>query len=126
MRTYIDSNIIIWHLRGEKKAHDLLKKLTSEGSELWMGAIQRMEVVFFMKDTEANEIKELLSHFRTQAVTQEIVDKGGEIYKKWNPSHGVDINDALLAASVDLHGGRIYTLNIKHFPMPHLAVIKGW
>jgi predicted nucleic acid-binding protein len=126
MRAFIDSDILIWQLRGEKKAQELLRHLTSEGMELWTGALQRMEVVFFMKPEEEKETRVLLARLKTQPVTQEIVDKGGEYYRKWNPSHGLDENDAILAASADLFGGRIYTLNIKHFPMPHVVSVKGW
>jgi predicted nucleic acid-binding protein len=126
MRAFIDSDILIWQLRGEKKAQELLRHLTSEGMELWTGALQRMEVVFFMKPEDEKETRVLLARLKTQPVTQEIVDKGGEYYRKWNPSHGLDENDAILAASADLFGGRIYTLNIKHFPMPHVVSVKGW
>ncbi len=126
MRAYIDSDILIWQLRGEKKAQALLRRLTSERFELWMGAAQRVEVVFFMKAEEEKATRTFLSHFKTQALTPEIVDRGGDFYRQWNPSHGLDINDALLAATVDIMGGRIYTLDTKHYPMPHVVSVKGW
>ncbi len=126
MRAYIDTDILIWQLKDEKKAEDLLRRLFSEGAELWTGASQRAEIVFYMKPEEEKITRLLLSHIRTQAVTQEIVDKGGEYFRKWNPSHGIDQNDALLAACANLHGGRIYTLNVKHFPMSDITVVKGW
>ena len=56
MRAYIDSDILIWHLRGEEKATKFLKKLNnSKEYELWIGAIQRAEVVFFMRPKEEEE-----------------------------------------------------------------------
>jgi predicted nucleic acid-binding protein len=126
MRAYLDSDILIWQLKGEKRAQDLLRRLSEEGSEFWVGALQRLELVFFMKPHEAKETRLLLSRFKTQSVTQEIVDKGGELYRQWNPSHGIDINDAILAATAEMTGGKIYTLNTKHFPMPHVVSVKGW
>jgi len=127
MRAYIDSDVLIWHLRGEKKALRFFTELSQQtGVELWVGALQRMEVVFFMKPVEIKETLRFLSHFKTQAVTQEIVDKGGELFRKWNPSHGIDINDAVLAATVEVTGGTVYTLNKKHYPMPHVHSVKGW
>ena len=48
MRAYIDSDVLIWHLRGERKALNLLKRLRDkEKFNLWIGAMQRAEVVFF-------------------------------------------------------------------------------
>jgi predicted nucleic acid-binding protein len=126
MRAYFDSDILIWQLKGEKRAQDLFRRLSEESSEFWVGTLQRLELVFFMKPHEAKETRLLLSRFKTQSVTQEIVDKGSELYRQWNPSHGIEINDAILAATVEITGGKIYTLNTKHFPMPHVVSVKGW
>jgi predicted nucleic acid-binding protein len=95
-------------------------------TELWVGALQRAEVVFFMKPGEESATGAFLSRFKTEAVTQAIVDHGGEFYRRWHPSHGIDVNDAILAATAAATGGKIYTQNLKHFPMPDVAVIKGW
>jgi len=127
VRAYVDSDVLIWHLRGESRAADFLRDLSQDpGTGLWVGALQRAEVVFFMRPNEVSVTYSLLSRFRTQAVTQVIVDRGGELYRKWASSHGVDVNDAILAATVLETGGRLFTLNLKHFPMPGLAVAKAW
>lgn len=127
MRAYIDSDVLIWHLRGEKRAAALLRRLSHESeTELWIGALQRAEVVFFMRPPEVTATRALLSRFKTEAVTQPIVDLGGELYRRWHPSHGIDVNDALLAATSALTGGKVYTQNLKHYPMPDVAVVKAW
>ena len=69
---------------------------------------------------------DLLSLFQTQAVDQNIIDQAGIFYRKWNPSHGIDPNDAILAATVALKGGGILTQNTSHYPMPDIIVRKGW
>jgi predicted nucleic acid-binding protein len=127
MRAYIDSDILIWHLRGERRAAVFLRTLSAErGVELWTSALQRAEVVFFMRPAEAPATMSFLSRFETEPVTQEIVDDAGEIYRRWHPTHGIDVNDAILAATVVATGGKIYTQNVKHYPMPDVAVAKGW
>jgi predicted nucleic acid-binding protein len=127
MRAYVDSDILIWHLRGEANAARFLRALAAEpATELCAGALQRAEVVFFMRPSEEAATLSFLSRFRTESVTQEIVDLGGALYRHWNPSHGIDVNDAMLAATAARTGGRIYTLNVKHYPMPEVAVIRGW
>lgn len=127
MRAYLDSDILIWHLRGQRKAAELLRSLEQEkGTELWIGALQRAEVVFFMRANETSATMSFLSRFKTESVTQEVVDDAGELYRKWHPTHGMDVNDAMLAATVAVTGGKIYTLNIKHYPMSDIVVIKGW
>lgn len=127
MRAYIDSDILIWHLRGESKAASLLRRVAGErGTELWIGALQRAEIVFFMRPQETVATRAFLSRFKTAGVTQAIVDDAAEVYRTWHPSHGIDVNDAILAATVATTGGKIYTQNVKHFPMPDVAVAKGW
>ncbi|MDA3918707.1 MAG: PIN domain-containing protein [Deltaproteobacteria bacterium] len=127
MRAYIDSDILIWHLRGEKKAKHLLMRLRDqERYDFYTGAMQRAEVIFFMRPEEENGTKLFLSRIKTESVDQRIVDAAGALYRKWNPSHGIDVNDAILAATVMQTGGCIYTLNTRHFPMSEINVQKGW
>jgi predicted nucleic acid-binding protein len=127
MRAYIDSDIIIWHLRGNRKALQFLQDLHGDKAfELWTGAMQRAEVVFFMRPEEEERTLLLLAQFKTAAVDQAIVDQAAAFYRQWHPSHGVDINDAILAATAAQRGGQIYCLNRKHYPMPDLLVKKAW
>ena len=127
MKAYIDSDILIWHLRGERKALNLLKRLRDkEQFDLWIGAMQRAEVVFFMRPAEQSATLLFLAQFQTASIDQQIIDKAGEFYRKWNPRKGTEVNDAILAATVLQTGGRIYTLNSKHYPMPEVAVERAW
>ena len=126
MKVFLDSDILIWHLRGNSEAKTLLKSLVEEQADLWIGAMQRAEIVFFMLPDEEQTTLDLLSLFRTHPVDQAIIDQAGEFYRRWNPSHGIDPNDAILAATVALKGGRIVTQNTSHYPMPNIIVQGGW
>jgi predicted nucleic acid-binding protein len=127
MKTFLDSDILIWHLRGSQEARDLLRDLMQDpDSELWIGAMQRAEIVFFMRADEEENTLDLLSLFKTCPIDEHIIDQAGNLYRKWNPSHGIDPNDAILAATVTLRGGRILTQNISHYPMPGISVQRGW
>lgn len=127
MRAYIDSDVLIWHLRGERKALKLIRKLRDvENYELWIGAMQRTEIVFFMRPDEEKATEVFLSQFKTALVDQVIIDQAGKLYRQWNPNRGVDINDAILAATAMQTGGKIYCLNKKHFPFPDVSVQRAW
>jgi len=127
MRALLDADILIWHLRGERKAADYLRKLAVDPDlELWTGAMQRAEVLFFMRPQEEEQTMMLLSRVRTVAVDQAIVDEAGRLFRKWHPSHGIDPNDAILAATALTKGGQIHTLNRKHYPMNDVVVAKAW
>ena len=127
MRAYIDSDILIWHLCGEKKATNFLRKLAGSGEyELWVGALQRGEILFFMRPEEEQATELFLSQFKTAPVDQAIIDAAGRLFRKWNPSHGIDFNDAILAATTAETGGHIFTMNRKHYPMPEIVIKQGW
>ncbi len=127
MRSYLDSDVLIGHLRGERRASALLQRLSTEShGDLWIGALQRIEIVFFMHPHETDDTEAFLQRFRTDPLTEEIVDSAGVLYRQWHPSHGTGINDCVLAAMALLSGGRIYTRNLKHFPMPGLSVVRAW
>jgi predicted nucleic acid-binding protein len=68
----------------------------------------------------------LFSQFKTAPVSQEIVDAAAEIYRRWNPSHGMDVNDAILAATVRATGGKLYCLNTRHYPLEDILVERAW
>jgi len=127
MRIYIDSDILIWHLRGERRALNFLKKIRDQNeNELWTGAMQRAEIVFFMRTQEKEATMLFLSQFKTTPVDQTIVDTAADLYRQWKPSHGVDINDMLLAATSIHLGGIIYCLNVRHYPMPEVRAKRAW
>ena len=127
MKAYIDTDVLIWHLRGERKALRFLRNLRDGGEyELWIGAMQRAEVVFFMRPDEETATNLFLSQFKTAPVDQGIVDRAGLLYRAWHASHGIDANDALLAATAMHTGGRIFCLNVKHYPMSDVLVKKAW
>ena len=127
MRAYIDSDVLIWHLRGKQAARTFLQKLRDDAEyELWIGALQRAEILFFMRPEEKKPTELLLSLFRTASVDQETIDVASSFYRKWNPSHGIGPNDAILAAIVARTGGKIFCLNKKHYPMPDVLVERPW
>lgn len=68
----------------------------------------------------------LLSQFRTAPVTQDIVDCAAALCRQWKPGHGLDINDAILAATALQTDGQVFCLNEKHYPMPNFPVKKAW
>lgn len=126
MRVYFDADIVIENLRGREAARSVLRRVAADGDELWMAAPQRAEVLFFMRPTETELTMAILGQFGTEPLTREMVDVGAAYFRRWHPSHGIDRNDALLAGTAKLTGGRIITQNVRHFPMPDITVEQGW
>lgn len=127
MRAYIDSDVLIRHLRGERRTLNFFRTFNQKGEyELWVGAMQRAEIVFFMRPGEEEETELFLAQFKTAPVDQAIIDTAGSLYRQWHSSHGIEVNDAILAATAMKTGGVIYCLNRKHYPMTGLVVHRAW
>ena len=127
MKVFVDSDVLIWHLRGDPRALELLRSLSAaEGNQLWTGAMQRAEVLFFARPNELPATRRLLDQFEAAPVDRATVDAAATLFQRWHASHGVDEHDALLAASVQKAKGRLITLNVKHYPMEGLDVARAW
>lgn len=125
MRAYFDADVLIWHLRGDAKAQRFFTKLSEKKEyDFWTGAMQRSEIVCFMRPEEEKKTYLFLAQFKTAPIDQECIDLAGALFRKWNPSHGLDVNDAILAAQAIQTGGKIYCFNKKHYPMPEVIVEK--
>ena len=78
MRAYVDADVLIWHLRGFEPAQGLIAGLRANPAyELWVGAMQRAEILFFMRPEEEAATLALFSQFKTAPVSQEVVDAAG-------------------------------------------------
>ena len=126
MDSHLDADILIWSLRGRSEADDLLTHFRSNGDRLMVGMMQRVEVLFHMRPGEEVATFTLLEEMESHPLTTDIVELAATLFRRWRPSHGTGVNDALLAATALIHGGRIVTQNVRHFPMPGLIVERGW
>ena len=126
MKVFFDADVVIENLRGREAARSLMRQVAANGDQLCMAAPQRAEILFYMRPNETQVTLAILGQFATESLTQEMVDVGAAYFRRWHPSHGIDQNDALLAGTVRITGGRIITQNVRHFPMTDIAVEQGW
>ncbi len=66
---------------------------------------------------EERDIINLCDLFERLPVSEEIAIRAGWMRNKYGPSDGVGLADSLVAATAEIHGARLVTLNKKHFPM---------
>lgn len=66
---------------------------------------------------ERQKLDKLVGAFHTVPVTEDIGRRGGLYRRRYFGSHGVDLADALIAATAEDISAELVTLNKKHFPM---------
>lgn len=115
-----DTNILIDLLRGNPEAEAVILAMPSPPvisvvtvTELRSGA---------RKGSENARINAIAATYIVKPVTLEIAERAGALLSRFRASHGLDMVDALIAATAEIEGLKLATLNLKHFPMfPGLA-----
>lgn len=113
----VDSDVLIAHLRGSAAARDWLVQARSRG-RLAISVVSIPEIVGGMRSAERREVWRLLSAFRVEPATEIVARRAGEMMRQYRSSHhGIGLGDYLIAATADVKGLGLATLNVRHFPM---------
>jgi predicted nucleic acid-binding protein len=114
--TILDTSFLIAHLRGNEDATRLLLELPA--GERAASVLARIEIEGGMRSDERRSVASLFGILRMLPVTDQVARRAGELLRSYRRSHrGIDLVDYAVAATVELHGARLLTLNVKHFPM---------
>ena len=110
----VDTDVLIWHLRGYAQATRRLDHLDS----LALSAVSYMELLQGMRDkAELAAVKKMLelrgAHIvpLTEVTTQRAIG----LMESLTLSHGLQMGDALIAATALEHHLVLLTGNVKHF-----------
>lgn len=116
----LDSDLLIWHLRGTRTAVERVVELSGRG-RLGLSAIVRAEVLQGMRESESDATYRLLDACETFPVDEAVADRAAELVRTYR-SRGVTLHlpDALIAATALEAKLPLYTCNARHYPMPGL------
>jgi predicted nucleic acid-binding protein len=118
----VDTDVLIWHLRGYPQATRRLDEMSS----LILSAISYLEVLQGIRNkSELAVLKKMLQHRRAVLlpVTEAITLLATELMEALTLSHGLQMGDALIAATALRHQQPVLTANLKHFTaVPRLRV----
>ena len=115
----VDSDIIIWYLKGREKEAVLLEELASKG-ELFFLVVTITEVRAGLTKEAKKIISQLKNIFTSIPINSETAELAGEYKQKYQ----LDIADMFIAASAVLADLTLVTYNKKHFPMPEIKLFN--
>ena len=117
MSVLVDTSVLIDVLRGETAAADLLRAARATGP-LHASEVSRLEVLAGMRPLEEVATRALLAVLTWHPLDEGVADKAGELGRAWLPGNrGIDAADLAIAATAVLLDARLFTKNVKHFPM---------
>ncbi|MCF6263699.1 MAG: type II toxin-antitoxin system VapC family toxin [Xanthomonadales bacterium] len=111
----LDTCIIIDYLRGKPNAVDFLESLNTVPAIASATVAELYSGVRGIKEQEL--LRSLVEALDVYDLDISTAEKSGEIFQKYQPSHGLDLIDAIIAATATINSLELATLNIKHFPM---------
>lgn len=116
----LDSDVVIWHLRGHPAVVELVLALARRG-RIGLSAITRAEVLLGMREPERQPTLLFLDSCDTLPVTAATADSAGEIFRDFrNQGITLSLPDTLIGATALLATIPLYTCNPRHYPMPGL------
>lgn len=119
-RVLVDTDVIIECLRGnEFVVNELLKTKNKEGT-IFFSPINKAEVFSGLRPNEKTKTVDFFRACECLPVTEEIGEKAGEYLAFFRKSHSLELADALIAATCFVHKTRLFTLNLRHYPMKDL------
>ena len=129
----LDSDVLIWHLRGHEPTVRLLRELAQERREeegegvspLGCSVISVFEVRVGMRPEEEEATERLLSVLERYVVDESIAERAADYYRSF-ARQGImlHIADLLIAATASLYRLGLVTYNRDHFPMEDVRLYE--
>lgn len=121
MSVLIDSDIVIEVLRGRnQEILERWKALAASETSILISPVTIAEVGAGAHPVELDAIAELFAPLTRVPIQDEIGRLAGEFLRRFALSHGLELGDALIAASAVLSSAALWTRNRKHYPMQDL------
>ena len=121
----VDTDVLIWHLRGNPQAARWLDRL----QPLTISSVSYLEVLQGMRNkAELVAVQKMLQQRKAnvQPITEPITRQATELMEAMTLSHGLQMGDALIAATALEHGLPVLTGNVKHFAAIPGLIIEGF
>lgn len=116
----LDSDVIIWHLRGQKEVTEMLRDLQRFGVPA-CSALSVIEVQLGVKKGEEEKTDQFLGSLMFFAVNKEIANQAALLIRGYKAKGiKIEVPDAIIAGTCILNDLVLVTFNTKHYPIPEL------
>ena len=113
----VDTDILIWILRGNEKYEKFLLDLKDKGS-FSVSTITIAEIYKNIYPSEIVKTESVIGEFLIWDVTSAVAKQAG-LYLQEHIKHSkaLSLTDCLIAATANVNNLMLVSLNIRHFPM---------
>ena len=119
----IDTDVLVWYMRGNKKAKQLIRNANSFS----ISVVTYMELVQGLRNKE--ELSILRNSFKSLNATiiyinEDISIKAMFLVEQYFLSHSIQLADALIGATSMIYGLPLLTANTKHYKIIKNIILK--
>lgn len=115
-----DSDVLIEYLRDNPGVTREMELLAGSDALLAITPVTEAEIRRGLRSHEKEKTEQALNSFHCLDLTRPVGQRAGEYLRKYAKSHGLEIADALIAASAAVHKFSLCTFNWKHYPMSEI------
>jgi predicted nucleic acid-binding protein len=112
----LDSDVLIEILRSNAQTARWVAAQASTGEALRYSPVSRAEIGAGLRVGEEKVIAALFAGLDAVTVDATTGELAGERLRRYRRSHGLELGDALIAASAVQYGERLATFNRRHYP----------
>jgi predicted nucleic acid-binding protein len=122
MTVLIDSDILIEISRGRN--HEIIAnwiELSNSDAGILYSPVSVAELWGGAMPKEYDALNDLFRTLRCTPIDEETGRQAGSYLRQYRRSHGVEVADALIAASAVANHAELWTRNRKHYPMKEVS-----
>jgi predicted nucleic acid-binding protein len=119
----IDTDVLIWYMKGNEKAYDIIEKSNTH----FISVVTYIELVQGMRNKkELNNLRKALHGWNVQIlyISEEVSAKAMFYIEQHFLSHSIQLADALIGATAIAYGLPILTANDRHYKVMKDIQIK--
>ncbi len=113
----LDSDVLIWWLRGRDDVVMKIKELIEDGYKLYITPVSVAEIWAGARGGEEEKLEKIFDVLEVLDIDAEIGKIAGDYLRRYRKSHGVELGDALIAGCVKRYNLLLWTFNKRHYPM---------
>ena len=120
----IDSDVLIWVLRGNKTYENFLQDLKDK-EELSISTVTIAEIYKNIFPSEIIKTENVLNEFQVYDVSVPIAKQAGLYWQEYvKRLKNLNLTDCLIAATANVNNLKLVSLNAKHFPMKDITLLN--
>ena len=125
IKVLLDSDVIIEWLRGHEPFVSQISNMLASHSDLYWTPVSVAEIHADVRKNEESVIANLFVLLEPLEISVQTGRRAGLYLKTYARSHGVELGDALIAASASTEDLPLWTLNRKHYPMKDVRFFES-